>query len=64
MDIEIGTTYRTECGQGRATYRPDWSVDQPFATYRQGVAGRHFATLDDVCNVPYSVTDVQRKKDL
>lgn len=45
-DSLIGTNYRTECGHGRASYHPEWSKSHPYATYRDGTAGRHFATLE------------------
>lgn len=38
-------TYRTECGRGRTTYRAEWDEKQPWTTYIDGTAGRHFADL-------------------
>lgn len=46
LDAPIGTSWRTECGHGRVAYRPDWSVAEPYVTYRDGTAGRHFANLE------------------
>jgi len=40
-------TYRTSCGRGRVSYRPDWSLERPWASYLDGTAGRHFAGLDE-----------------
>lgn len=47
LDALIGTDWRTVCGHGRAHYRPDWSLSKPYVTYRDGTAGRHFATLQE-----------------
>ncbi len=44
---EIGHTVRSTCGGARLTYHPDWSKEQPWASYKNGTAGRHFATLSD-----------------
>jgi hypothetical protein len=41
----VGSTYRTECGNGRVTYRPDWSASYPWVTYVNGVAGQHYKDL-------------------
>ena len=41
---EVGYTIRSEDGRKRASYRPDWSASQPWVSYTDGVAGRHFAT--------------------
>lgn len=41
-----GTNWRTQCGHGRASYHPEWSAERPYATYRDGVAGQHFASLE------------------
>lgn len=38
-------TYHTECGRGRVTYHPEWSVNEPWVSYIEGTAGRHFAEL-------------------
>ncbi len=46
--FEIGDTVRTKCGNGRASYHPEWSETQPWVTYIRGTAGRHFASLDEV----------------
>jgi hypothetical protein len=47
MDYEIGFTYRTKCGDGRATYRPDWSASAPWVVYVRGSAKRHAQSLED-----------------
>ncbi len=39
-------TYRTKCGRGRVEYHEEWSPSLPWASYWDGTAGRHFATLD------------------
>jgi hypothetical protein len=38
----IGHTFRN--GSKRVVYQPDWSAAQPWVTYTNGTAGRHFAT--------------------
>ena len=48
LERPIHHTVRTECGHGRAVYRPDWDKDQPWATYTDGTADRHVATLESV----------------
>jgi hypothetical protein len=42
----IGHTVRSKCGTARLTYQPDWSPSQPWASFKNGTAGRHFGTLD------------------
>lgn len=42
LERPIGHTLRN--GNNRASYRPDWSLSQPWAAYTNGTAGRHFAT--------------------
>lgn len=37
-----GDTVRSDCGTARATFRPDWNESQPWVTYINGTAGRHF----------------------
>lgn len=32
-------------GRGRIMYAPEWSKSQPYVTYRDGTAGRHFSNL-------------------
>lgn len=44
LEVPIHTTHRSDCGHVRITYRPDWDKAQPWTTYRDGTAGRHFAT--------------------
>lgn len=39
-------TYRSACGRARVVYRPDWSEAQPWVSYLDGTAKRHFADLD------------------
>lgn len=38
-------TFRTVCGNGRITYHPDWSPNQPWASYWRGSAGLHFHSV-------------------
>ncbi len=40
-------TFRTTNGNARITYHPDWDSNQPWASYINGTAGRHFATPED-----------------
>lgn len=42
---EVRDTYRTKCGRGRVSYHPEWSPSQPWASYIDGTAGRHFPGL-------------------
>lgn len=42
----IGHNVRSKCGGARLSYHPEWSPEQPWASYKNGTAGRHFATLD------------------
>ena len=42
-----GDNHRTLCGRGRASYHPEWSESMPWATYINGTAGRHVASLQD-----------------
>ena len=44
--IEPWTTYRTTKYSGRITYHPEWDKMQPWASYINGTAGRHFATVE------------------
>lgn len=46
LDHLVGAGFRTDCGHGRVAYRPDWDKSQPYATYIDGTAGRHFASLE------------------
>ena len=43
---EIGETFRSECGNARLTYHPDWSDTLPWVSYRYGTASWHYATLN------------------
>lgn len=43
---DVGVSYRTECGHGRCSFRPDWSTAQPWVTYIDGTAGRHLGGLE------------------
>ena len=43
---ESWTTYRTTNKAGRITYHPEWSASQPWASYINGTAGRHFTTVE------------------
>ena len=49
MTIISGTTYRTECGRGRAKYNPEWGRSKPWLVYRNGAATNSFATLEECC---------------
>ncbi len=42
---EPGYTRRTTCGEGRATYHPEWSKDYPWILYVRGEAKRQAQTL-------------------
>lgn len=44
---KIGDTYRSahKIGGARLTYQPNWSPSQPWASFINGTAGRHFPTL-------------------
>jgi hypothetical protein len=46
LTIKPYTTYRTENGKGRITYHPEWDSKQPWASYWEGTAGRHFESVD------------------
>lgn len=46
-DLETGHTIRTQCQRGRISYRPDWSLAQPWATYVDGIAGQHLTTAHE-----------------
>lgn len=37
-------TVRSDCGRARLTYRTDWDASQPWASYVNGTAGRHYPT--------------------
>ena len=41
-----GKTHYTACSRGRVTYSPEFDRAQPWASYLDGTAGRHFADLD------------------
>lgn len=43
----IRESKRTQCGQARAEYRPDWSIAHPWAIYWHGDAVAYVATLGD-----------------
>ncbi len=43
-EFEIGHTIRTKDGGSRITYRPDWDSHQPWVSYRNGTAGRHYVS--------------------
>jgi hypothetical protein len=45
MTVPTWTTYRTACGRGRITYNAGWSPSQPWASYWNGTAGRHFPNI-------------------
>lgn len=45
-EYHLGRTYRSKSGTRRITYRPDWSKATPWASYRGGSAGQHFATVE------------------
>jgi hypothetical protein len=45
--VPVGHTYRTACGRGRISYRPDWSISKPWASYIDGTAGQHFVVEAD-----------------
>lgn len=42
--------YLTTCGRGRLAYHPEWSEIQPWVSYIDGSAGRHFANIYDATN--------------
>lgn len=42
--FEPGHTIRSACGRARATYHPEWSATDPWVTYIDGTAGRHFSS--------------------
>lgn len=44
---KLGETVRSKCQRYRTTYHPDWSETLPWVTYRNGTAGRHFASLSE-----------------
>ena len=46
MIYEIGYTWRTRCGTGRATYRPDWDAVRPWIIYKAGAARQHTHSLE------------------
>lgn len=46
LGIADGTTVRTKCGHARLTYNPDWSPSRPWCSYKNGTAGRQFASLE------------------
>ena len=46
MIYEIGYTWRTRCGTGRATYRPDWDAVRPWIIYKAGAARQHLHSLE------------------
>lgn len=49
-DVKEYTTIRTVCGRGRITYHKDWSPSQPWVSYWDGTAGRHFKNASDADN--------------
>lgn len=38
---------RSRCGTIRLSFHPEWSQARPWASYRHGTAGLHFASLED-----------------
>jgi hypothetical protein len=51
MDYAPGQTFRSKCSRARIAYHPEWDRSQPWASYIDGTAGRHFATPFDA--LPY-----------
>ena len=45
MEWPLGHTVRSTNGGARLTYQPDWSFEQPWASYKNGTAGRLFHSL-------------------
>jgi len=43
---QIGETYRTKCGNGRATYQPDWDSVLPWIIYVNGACVAHRGGLE------------------
>jgi hypothetical protein len=43
-----GDTFLTECGNGRTTYKPEWSPSKPWSVYVRGTATNSFPTLEYV----------------
>lgn len=44
-DPPQGMTFRSKCQRARVTFHPEWDTSQPWASYIDGTAGRHFKTL-------------------
>lgn len=51
MDYKPGQTFRSKCSRARITYAPEWDRSQPWTSFIDGTAGRHFATPFDA--LPY-----------
>jgi hypothetical protein len=47
MDYTPGQTFYSKCKRVRIVFNPDWDRSQPWASYTDGTAGRHFATPHD-----------------
>lgn len=45
-EYKSGDTVRSKCGRARLSYHPEWSEMLPWASYKNGTAGRHFGTLE------------------
>jgi hypothetical protein len=45
-----GDTYRTLCGNGRATFHPEWSTEKPWVCYVRGTATIHAATIQSAAS--------------
>lgn len=60
-DYKLGHTIRTRDGKGRITYQPDWSQSMPWASYRNGTAGRLYASVGAARqDIPDLETDEER----
>ena len=44
-EYHLGRTFRSNTGNRRVTYRPDWSKESPWVSYYYGTAGLQFTTL-------------------
>lgn len=45
QEIPIGFIIRTRNQKGRLVYRPDWDYQRPWASYYNGIAGKHYPSV-------------------
>ena len=57
IEYHLARTFRSNTGNRRVTYRPDWSKETPWVAYYYGITGLRFPSLDEAASFHTYIKD-------